>query len=229
MKKLIVEAKSLENIHWKDPKISVWIRKVLRFLKNEFGDDSDYYQQFYNATHGRVAIGYVGKPDSAFQQKHVERQRRYRGFLQAFLEEIQEEEPVRESRFPSELKLHPKIESASTKLFQNKHYSQAIFEAVKILEKEIKSKSGVRDKSGVSLVNHVFKKDHPIIEIVEGNDSWQVDEREGFRYLFMGTFQGIKNPKSHDNPELQDPYKAVEYLSFISLLMKRLDESNVNS
>lgn len=228
MKKLIDEISALEIINWREPKTSVWINKVLRFLKNEFGEKSDYYEQFYNATHGSTVVS-SGTTEGEFQRRHLDRLQRYKGYLKAFLEEIEEEEPVRESRFPSELKLHPKIESASTKLFQNKHYSQAIFEAVKILEKEIKTKSGVRDKSGVPLVNHVFKKESPIINIVEGDESWQVDEREGFRFLFMGAFLGIKNPKSHDNPELDDPFKAMEYLSFISLLMKRLDEGTIEN
>lgn len=228
MKKLIDEISSLEIINWREPKTSVWINKVLRFLKNEFGEKSDYYEQFYNATHGPTVVS-SGTTEGEFQRRHLDRLQRYKGYLKAFLEEIEEEEPVRESRFPSELKLHSKIESVSTELFQNKHYSQAIFEAVKILEKEIKTKSGVRDKSGVSLVNHVFSKESPIIRIVEGDESWQIDEREGFRFLFMGAFLGIKNPKSHDTPELDDPFKAVEYLSFISLLMKRLDESIIRT
>jgi uncharacterized protein (TIGR02391 family) len=127
------------------------------------------------------------------------------------------------------LDLHLKIRKVSSKLFLDGHYSQAIFETVKILEKEIKSKSGIKDKSGTTLVNLAFNKEHPIIWIVEGNESWQIDEREGFRFLFMGAFTGIKNPKSHDNPDLSDPGKALEYLSFISLLMKRLDESTIDN
>jgi uncharacterized protein (TIGR02391 family) len=126
---------------------------------------------------------------------------------------------------PKEMKLHPKIINVSQKLFHDRHYSQAIFEAVKVLEKEIKTKSKIRDEIGVSLANHVFNKDHPIIKIVEGDDPEQVDEREGFRFLYMGAFLGIKNPKSHSIQHLKDPEKAKEYLSFLSLLMKRLDES----
>ena len=86
-------------------------------------------------------------------------------------------------------------------------------------------KSKIKDKVGVDLVNHAFNKVHPIIKIVEGEESEQKDEREGFRFLYMGAFLGIKNPKSHSIQNLDDPDKALEYLSFLSLLMKRLDES----
>ena len=227
LKKLINETEELKRLHWKNPKTSVWINKVLRFLKKEFGESSDYYRQFYGATHGRVVLS-LETPDSEFQRQHLESLERCKGYLQAFLEELEEGEPIQESRFPSELKLHSKIVSASEKLFQDGHYSPAIFEAVKVLEKEIKSKSGIKNKSGVPLVNKVFNEDHPIIKIVDGEEQEAIDEREGFRFLYMGTFQGIKNPKSHSIQNLKDPAKALEYLSFISLLMKRLDESTVN-
>lgn len=222
--KIISEIDELEKLHWKDPKTSVWINKVLRFLKIEFGEDSDYYKQFYSATHGPVMV-VAGTPDHEFQKDHRERVKKYGGYLNAFLEELQDEEPIQESRFPKELKLHPKIVTASEKLFRDRHYSQAIFEAVKVLEKEIKTKSRIRDKIGVDLVNHVFNKDHPIIKIVEGNEQEHIDEREGFRFLYMGAFLGIKDPKSHSIQNLDNSAKALEYISFLSLLMKRLDES----
>ena len=133
-------------------------------------------------------------------------------------------EPLEQFTFPD---VHEKIRKVSLELFRNGHYSQAIFEAVKRLEKEIKNKSGVRDKIGVDLVNHVFKKDHPIIKIVDGDEQENIDEREGFRFLYMGAFLGIKNPKSHSIQNLDAPDKALEYLAFLSLLMKRLDESVV--
>ena len=224
MKKLVSETNDLKKLHWKSPRTSVWLSKVLRFLKNEFGEESDYYKQFYNATHGRVIVS-SSTTENEFQQRHLERLEKYKEYLKAFIEELEEEEPIQESKFPSELKLHPKIKEACGKLFQNKHYSQAIFEAVKILEQEIKIKSGIRNKIGVDLVNHVFKKEQPIIKIVEGNQQEHVDEREGFRFLFMGVFQGIKNPKSHSIQDLNDQSKALEYISFLSLLMKRLDEA----
>ncbi len=229
IKKLINEVDDLEKLHWKEPKSSVWINKVLRFLKKEFGANSDYYKQFHGTTYGRVVGVVAGTPDSEFQQRYLERLKSYKGYLMAFLEEIEEEgEPMQESKFPSELKLHHKVISTSEKLFQDRHYSQAIFEAVKILEKEIKSKSKIRNKIGVDLVNKAFNKDHPIIKIVDGEEQEAIDEREGFRFLYMGAFQGIKNPKSHSIQNLSDPDKALEYLSFISLLMKRLDESIID-
>lgn len=94
LKKLIDEIENLKKLRHGDPKTSVWINKVLRFLKKEFDEDSDYYRQFYGTTHGPVAVAF-GTPDSEFQRRHLERLGRYGGYLKAFLEELEEEgEPI---------------------------------------------------------------------------------------------------------------------------------------
>ena len=114
--------------------------------------------------------------------------------------------------------LHSKITAVSKQLFLNGHFPQAIFESVKVLEQEIKSKSGINNKIGVDLVNHVFSETNPILKVIEGDNIEHVDEREGFRYLLVGVFRGIKNPHSHSIQELSDPTKALEYLAMISIV-----------
>ena len=53
------------------------------------------------------------------------------------------------------------------------------------------------------------------------------DEQEGFRFLYMGTSVGIRNPKVHSLVKLKDPYKALQYLSLISILIKRAEEGEL--
>jgi len=127
--------------------------------------------------------------------------------------------------FPDELGIHEKISSVSKDLYFDGYYSPAIFEAVKVLEQEIKKKSGVHNLIGAKLVNKVFNPNKLILKIVEGEDHENIDEREGFRLILMGVLQGIKNPKSHSIQELKDPKKALEYLAMMSLLLKRIDDS----
>ena len=50
------------------------------------------------------------------------------------------------------------------------------------------------------------------------------DEQEGFKLIFMGSMQGIRNPKAHHAIVQNDPYKTLEYLGLASLLLKRVDE-----
>ena len=130
-----------------------------------------------------------------------------------------------ENKFPKELGIHEKISDVSKDLYFDKYYSPAIFEAVKVLEQEIKKKSGVKDLVGTKLVNKVFSSNKPILKIVDGSDREHTDEREGFRFILMGIFLGIKNPKSHSIQELKDPEKALEYLAMLSLMLKRVEES----
>lgn len=132
-------------------------------------------------------------------------------------------EPLDQFTFPE---VHEKIRQAGLKLFQNGHYSQAIFEACKVLEMELKNKSKV-EKSGKMLVNEVLNEKNPIIKFNENKTSAEKDEQEGFRFLFMGTFIGIRNPRAHTNVKLEDRVKASEYLSAISMLLRRLDEAEV--
>ena len=139
--------------------------------------------------------------------------------------EIEFKENSIENKFPKELGIHYKIIKVSKDLYFDGHYSQSIFEAVKILEQEIKEKSGIKDLTGVSLINKVFSSEKPILKMVEGNNMEHDDEREGFRLILMGVFRGIKNPKSHSIQKLEDPEKTLEYLALLSLMLKRVDES----
>jgi len=50
------------------------------------------------------------------------------------------------------------------------------------------------------------------------------DEQEGFMHLFAGLMHGVRNPKGHEIANLKDPYRTLEYLGFISLLFRKLDE-----
>lgn len=52
-------------------------------------------------------------------------------------------------------------------------------------------------------------------------------EQEGLRFLFMGAMKGIRNPKAHGTIKLDDSNRALMYLTFISLLFYRAEESNV--
>ena len=227
LQKMIQEIEELKKLEIDDPKTSMWIYNTSQLLKQEFGEESYCYKYFYSMNNGR-AIGSTNMTKQDFRLKHIKNLEKYKKHLQVCLEDCKEDTgPINKNKFHKELKLHPKIVKASEKLFNDGHYSSAIFEATKILEKEIKLKSKIKDEIGVKLVNIAFNEKQPVIEIIKGQEQEQIDEREGFRFLYMGVFQGIKNPKSHSIQNLIESDKAIEYLAFISLLMKRLDEATV--
>lgn len=125
------------------------------------------------------------------------------------------------------LQLHPEIRRTSEELFKSGHFAQAIFEAFKTVNNMVKSKSKC-NRDGSKLMSNVFKVKKPIIELNELSNQSDVDEQEGFMHIFMGSIQGIRNPKAHETVIQKNPYKTLEYLSLASLLAKRVDEGKLS-
>jgi uncharacterized protein (TIGR02391 family) len=124
--------------------------------------------------------------------------------------------------------LHPRIRGASEQLFMDGYYSQAIFEAYKILNIAVKEKSGKQNLDGQNLMSTVFNTKNPILKLNDLQDQSDLDEQEGFMFLFMGAMTGIRNPKAHDVVNQKDPIRTLEYLALASLLVRRAEESNLS-
>jgi uncharacterized protein (TIGR02391 family) len=121
------------------------------------------------------------------------------------------------------LKIHPKVKKVSESLFKGGHYSQAIFEAFKLINLEVKRKSKITNKDGTNLMYRVFDENNPILKLNPLKSLSDKDEQYGFKFIFAGSMLGIRNPKAHEIVKLKDPYKALEYLSLASLLLKIID------
>ena len=119
--------------------------------------------------------------------------------------------------------LHNKVKSSSKSLFVTNHFSQAILEALKSLESEIKEISKL-DSYGQDLMAKAFKENEPKIKLNTMRDITEKDEQEGFRFIFMGVMKGIRNPIAHNNISWNDPSLALKYLCMISLLFEKLDD-----
>lgn len=126
------------------------------------------------------------------------------------------------SNYFSSRKFHPSISFASKRLFQDGYYSQAIFEACKLLNKRVQELSCL-SLDGKSLMQSAFSPNSPKVKLNLLENSSQKDEQEGFMHIFEGVMQGIRNPKGHEMENLTDPIRAVEYLSILSLLFRKLD------
>jgi uncharacterized protein (TIGR02391 family) len=141
-----------------------------------------------------------------------------------------EAQALKKTKVPSSLfdrmQFHQRIITASKSLFESGHYSQAIFEAFKAVNNFVKEKTGL-PLDGKTLMAKVFDENATIIKLNEMLTESDKDEQEGFKFLFMGAMVGIRNPKAHDNVVQTDPYRTLEYLSFASLLMKRIEEGKV--
>ena len=119
------------------------------------------------------------------------------------------------------MQFHPKIVNASRALFVDEHYAQAIFEAFKAVENFVQDKSGLA-LYGTNLMERVFNEENPIIKVPEAGHYYK-EVQKGFKHLFIGASQGIRNPKAHKEIIQKDPYITLQYLGFFSFLLKRID------
>lgn len=127
----------------------------------------------------------------------------------------------------AERKLHNSVVFAGKKLFCDSHYSQAIFEVCKLLNKRVQELSG-STLDGKKLMLEVFSVNNPKLQFNSLSNQSDKDEQEGFMHIFAGVMHGIRNPKGHDIINLKDQYKALEYLSALSLLFRKLDDAQSN-
>lgn len=128
--------------------------------------------------------------------------------------------------FFDKMKFHPRVIEVSENLFKTGNYAQAIFEAFKAVNNYVKEKTGLT-LDGTNLMEKVFNENKPILQLNELLDKYDKDEQTGFKFLFMGSQMGIRNPKAHKNVKQEDPRRTLEYLSIASLLMRRVDESKL--
>jgi uncharacterized protein (TIGR02391 family) len=120
--------------------------------------------------------------------------------------------------------LHPLIQNSSQDLLRDGHAAAAILEAFKAVELRVRRISGL-SRRGRDLMAHAFGDEPPHVPLNPGTSESDRNEQEGFKHVFMGVAQGIRNPKAHDPFAPLDEERAFEYLAVASLLMRRLDDA----
>lgn len=122
-------------------------------------------------------------------------------------------------------RIHPEVlKYCSVELLQD-NYFHAVFEAAKGLAQRIRDKSGVTT-DGVALIDQVFSIERPILAINTLQTETEKSEHKGFASLLKGCFAAVRNPLAHEPKILwQGEDDAADYLSLISLLHRKLDDS----
>jgi uncharacterized protein (TIGR02391 family) len=118
--------------------------------------------------------------------------------------------------------IHPKIEAASKKLFDDGHYSQATFESYKLIDKEVQKLAKVSE-SGVKLMMKAFSETTPLIQLTKLANTSEKDEQEGYKFIFAGSVLAIRNPRGHEVGLADSPTQCLDHLSLASLLIRRLE------
>ncbi len=115
----------------------------------------------------------------------------------------------------------PEIESVSRDLFASGHYSLAVQEAYKAVEKFIQDKADNHGLSGTKLMQNVFSSDSPRLFWTERKTQSEEDEQKGYLLLYSGAMVGIRNPVTHEFNWIEDPDTALELLTFAQHLLKK--------
>lgn len=124
--------------------------------------------------------------------------------------------------------LHPKVIEVSLRFYQSGDFREAVLNAVLALTDTIRKKSK-QDGDGFELASKVFKPEAPVLMFSPMRTQSERAEHEGFHKLMLGAFQGIRNPKSHQLESDLNDTTAAQYLVFISLLVRRVDELRIRN
>jgi uncharacterized protein (TIGR02391 family) len=124
----------------------------------------------------------------------------------------------------SGLDLHRAIGRAANKLYQDGHYANAVEAAVKALNGLVRFRSGL-EFDGTTLMERAFSPSNPVLKFNALQDQSDKDEQKGFMQLFSGAVSGLRNPRAHGFIN-DDAERALEFIAFVSLLAKLLDEAS---
>jgi uncharacterized protein (TIGR02391 family) len=120
--------------------------------------------------------------------------------------------------------LHPEILAVAERLFRDEHRAAAVFEAAKAVHNRVKKMTGLSG-DGTGLMSSVFKDEQPALVIADLTTQTGRDVQTGYRFLFMGSQQAIRNPAAHEQFGEMGDDEAFELLGLASHLMRKLDEA----
>jgi uncharacterized protein (TIGR02391 family) len=119
--------------------------------------------------------------------------------------------------------LHQRVQEAARPSFAVGNRAAAVFEAFKAIELRVRELS-TSQRSGVALMGDAFDRDEPELALNELVTQAEIDEQKGFAFIFKGAMLGVRDPKAHAPFEELEERRALDYLGFASLLMRRLDD-----
>jgi uncharacterized protein (TIGR02391 family) len=117
--------------------------------------------------------------------------------------------------------IEPEILEASRDLFASGHYSLAVQEAYKAVEKYVQHKAKENGLSGTKLMHNVFSAESPRLFWTERKRTSEEDEQKGYMMLYAGAMLGIRNPVTHEFNWVEDQEVALELILFAQHLLRK--------
>ena len=120
--------------------------------------------------------------------------------------------------------LHQALPKKTKQLFDDGHYSEATFESLKFLDKLVQRLGGSRE-NGFQLMMKMFGGDTPSIKLNSLASQSDIDEQNGFKFIFAGIMSALRNPKGHEYAIEDDPDTCLDHLTIISALFRKLESA----
>ena len=120
--------------------------------------------------------------------------------------------------------IHPDFPLKVRSLFDDGYGAEATFHAFKFIEKIVQKHSGSTE-IGRRLMMTAFKKDAPLIKLNDLLNTSELDEQEGYSFIFSGAMMAVRNPGGHEIELSDDPDVCLEHLAFGTFLLRRLERS----
>ena len=122
-------------------------------------------------------------------------------------------------------KFHQQIHQHCKQLYIDNHYFHAVFEACKVYNKMVRTKSK-ETRDGYKLMMAVWSPEG-VLKITSCQSETDHNVQNGIKFLSAGIMQAVRNPTAHE-PAIEWPISkddCLDILSFMSFLFKRLDEA----
>jgi uncharacterized protein (TIGR02391 family) len=114
---------------------------------------------------------------------------------------------------------------AIEKSYVSKIYNSAILDAIHFLSDQIRERANI-DGDGASLVGQAFGGDNPPLRINKFQTETERDEQKGLEQILRGIYQGIRNPRSHN--QIEDGQTTADsiilFINFLSNLISKSKE-----
>ena len=225
--RLIEPIKVLLQMPHGNEEFKKWHRRVMITLRHIYPLNISPVKSFVSIRFTLRQQCYMAKDEWKVQMAYERGLQRARALLESLKEEITEYGLKNNDGSIGKKCLHPAVSDLSKKAMQVGLYADAVERAFKAINSRVKKmvKGRVSIKTdGVQLMQKVFSPETSLIRLADSADPSEQDVQRGYMYMFAGGMSAIRNPKAHDNIEI-DKNDALRKLYFASMLMYKLDEA----
>ena len=129
-------------------------------------------------------------------------------------------------RFDS-CQFHPEIKRHCRELYDKKIIFTAVFEAAKVYNNLVKSKTG-GNYDGQDLMMKAWDSNNGLLKINSSTSETNINFQDGIKFLSAGLMRAVRNPTAHES-HLRWPINqqdATDILSLISFLLRQYDKAS---